>query len=198
MITMMTILMTLEPSKEPSLCLLTLTAVDVLLNRLHHTFKEWCPLLVLVDTTVCLTEELLQDLQQNPRLDLCLFHCHTSLTTGMTAVHRKEQAFKCICWVWVKRTWWMLLTVCPLPEMSLLLWLQYPNTSVNPILLSNTMFSGRWSLKITQPTYHRCSTIPNPMLTASIFLSSEAFSFCQHCHGVQNSFEKSIFSWFCH
>ncbi len=94
---MMTILMTLEPSKEPSLCLLTLlTAVDVLSNQLHRVFKEWCPLL-LVATTVK-KEELHQDLQQNnPRLDLCLVHCHTSLTTGMTFVHRKEQAFKYIC-----------------------------------------------------------------------------------------------------
>ncbi len=180
-ITMMTILMTLEPSKEPSLCLLTLSAVDVLLvNWLRHAFKEWCPLLLVDTTTVRLKkEELLQDLEQNPRLDLCLVHCHTSLTTGMTFVHRKEQAFKYICWVWVKRTWLMLLTpVCPLPEMSLLSWFQYPNTSVNPILLSITMFSGRWRLKITQPTYHCCSssTIPrNPMLlAASILLSSEA------------------------
>jgi hypothetical protein len=60
--TTMTIVMTLEHSKEPSLCLLTHTAVDhVLLNQLHpREFKEWCPLL-LVDTTVRLTEELLQD-----------------------------------------------------------------------------------------------------------------------------------------
>jgi hypothetical protein len=65
--------MTLEPSKEPSLCLLTLTAVDVLSNRLHREFKEWCPLLLVDTNTTVKKEELHQDLQQNnPRLNLWL------------------------------------------------------------------------------------------------------------------------------